>query len=131
MARFQFDATHRLPRSLTRPARRVTPSSAGPHPVAGRNWGVDLDLGIGATPEAATDVDTDAAPSAGPGWFDSSWDLIRGLEVEEAAHDSAEQHWRQACQNVDRLPAARRTRAIVHRKRTRRSTRSRPTSSRV
>lgn len=27
--------------------------------------------------------DDDRSPTGGPGWFDSSWDLIRGLEVRE------------------------------------------------
>jgi hypothetical protein len=27
--------------------------------------------------------DADAAPSTGPGWYESSWDLLRGLLVVE------------------------------------------------
>ena len=31
-------------------------------------------------------------PIAGPGWFDSSWDLRRGLEVRESWSDDARVH---------------------------------------
>lgn len=31
-------------------------------------------------------------PVAGPGWFDSSWDLRRGLEVRESWSDDARVH---------------------------------------
>lgn len=34
----------------------------------------------------------DAEPTKGPGWFDSSWDLVRGLEVREGLPGDAQLH---------------------------------------
>jgi hypothetical protein len=36
-----------------------------------------------AAPPRRDRVDCDDAGNAGPGWFDSSWELRRGLEVKE------------------------------------------------
>ncbi len=40
----------------------------------------------------------DSESTDGPGWFDSSWDLVRGLEVREGVPDDAPlEAWLQAC----------------------------------
>ena len=56
-------------------------------------------------------------PPQGPGWFDSSWDLIRGLEVHEGLPFDARLHdWLRAClrveadERLDVSPAPRRAR---------------------
>ena len=42
----------------------------------------------------ATHFPQRALPSAGPGWFDSSWELRRGLEVKEGwSEDDRVRHW--------------------------------------
>ena len=47
------------------------------------------------TPEL---VGATAEPPRGPGWFESSWDLIRGLEVREGLPGDARWHeWLDAC----------------------------------
>ena len=47
------------------------------------------------------DARHDPVPSdhrAGPGWFDSSWDLQRGLDVREGLPDDAKLHeWIEVC----------------------------------
>ena len=44
-------------------------------------------------------------PPPGPGWFDSSWELIRGLEVHEGLPLDARLHdWLRACLRVEPDP---------------------------
>ena len=44
-------------------------------------------------------------PPQGPGWFDSSWELIRGLEVHEGLPFDARLHdWLRACLRVESDP---------------------------
>lgn len=41
---------------------------------------------------------TAVADAAGPGWFESSWELVRGLEVREGLPGDAQLHeWLEAC----------------------------------
>jgi hypothetical protein len=48
---------------------------------------------------AMVSADFDADASCGPGWFESSRELVRGLEVmEHAAGDAALHEWFRACQ---------------------------------
>lgn len=43
----------------------------------------------------------------GPGWFDSSWDLVRGLEVREGLPGDAQLHeWLEAWLRSDRVAPA-------------------------
>ena len=47
------------------------------------------------------DADDDAGPK-GPGWFDSSWELVRGLEVREGVPgDAGLYEWLDVCLRGD------------------------------
>lgn len=73
MARFTASFPSLLARSRPRPegARRATPRAHAPVPNEMRK---------------------------GPGWFDSSWDLQRGLEVREGLPGDAQLHeWIEVC----------------------------------
>lgn len=50
---------------------------------SGTPWGA---RGVSSlsTPAGALDVDVSRAALGGPGWYDSSWDLIQGLVVHES-----------------------------------------------
>ena len=49
----------------------------------------------------------DAELAKGPGWFDSSWDLVRGLEVREGLPGDAQLHeWLEVWLRDDRASAA-------------------------
>ena len=51
----------------------------------------------------------------GPGWFDSSWELIRGLEVREGTPGDARlNEWLAACRRCEREPDAASTVAQRH-----------------
>lgn len=61
-------------------------------------------------------------PPQGPGWFDSSWELIRGLEVHEGLPVDARLHDRLRAatrgefdQRIDTAPAARRAEPVAQR----------------
>jgi hypothetical protein len=44
----------------------------------------------------------------GPGWFDSSWELVRGLEVQEGLPgDAGLNEWLAVCLRNDRRPVSR------------------------
>ena len=51
-------------------------------------------------------ADEDVQRCKGPGWFDSSWDLTRGLEVREGLPGDAQLHeWLAAWLRDDRVAA--------------------------
>jgi hypothetical protein len=53
-----------------------------------------IELSLVALPAGAGPQSGAAALAAGPGWFDSSWDLRRGLEVKESwPADAPLRHW--------------------------------------
>ena len=77
MARFQFSL-------------RCLVSQAVHHPVVAQRALQALHLD--EAPEARS------AQPHGPGWFDSSWDLVRGLDVREGLPGDARLHeWLAAC----------------------------------
>ncbi len=56
----------------------------------------------------SVDAMPESEPTRGPGWFDSSWDLLRGLEVREGLPGDARLHeWLAVCLagEVPRQPA--------------------------
>ena len=57
-------------------------------------------------------VDEPALPSAtgvaGPGWYESSWDLRRGLEVDENFESDTSSQWRRRPLQAVTAPAFRR-----------------------
>jgi hypothetical protein len=48
-----------------------------------------LDLSLALQPRIAGAAEPSGACPAGPGWFESSWDLRRGLEVRESGDADA------------------------------------------
>ena len=78
MARFRFNL-------------RLAPARAASLAVVSQRTLAALNL---LQPEPAAPAE---APQ-GPGWFDSSWELIRGLDVHEGApRDLPLNHWLDAC----------------------------------
>jgi len=54
-------------------------------------------------------------PPQGPGWFDSSWDLIRGLEVREGLPGDARLHeWLEVCLRAEPVARSRSVLAEGH-----------------
>ena len=82
MARFHFDQNERLD-PCTRPA-----------------------IGSARTPRAFDADESCSNAAQGPGWFESSWDLIRGLDVHEGSPGDARlSEWLEACLRAEPISA--------------------------